>query len=76
MSVQIAVRFEQDQVDFIDRQVASGAAATRADVLRRLVAKVQRQEQAVRDLGALKARPYSELDDFHEAADANRPDLG
>lgn len=73
MSTQIAVRLEQDQVDYIDRQVASGAAPSRAEVLRRLVARVQRQEQALRDLVALKAQPYCELDDFHEAVDADRP---
>lgn len=65
MSTQIAVRLPDDIVAFVDRQVANGAAKSRADFIWHAVAREQRRLAAERDLEILLAAPYAEFDDMH-----------
>lgn len=63
-----------DQVSF-DRLVAAGEVRSRAELVSRAIAHVERQHRAVRDLGVIRAQPYDEFDDLHERATAQRPDV-
>jgi Arc/MetJ-type ribon-helix-helix transcriptional regulator len=49
MSTQIAVRLSDDIVAFLDKQVSSGAAASRAMVVTRALERERRREAAERD---------------------------
>jgi Arc/MetJ-type ribon-helix-helix transcriptional regulator len=65
MSTQIAVRLSDDIVDFLDKQVRSGAAASRAAVVTRALERERRREAAERDAGIYAAGFESQdLDDL------------
>ena len=49
MSIQIAVRLPEDIVAFLDRQVSSGSAASRAAVVTHALERERRREAAERD---------------------------
>jgi Arc/MetJ-type ribon-helix-helix transcriptional regulator len=49
MSTQIAVRLPDDLVAYIDQEVASGAAASRAAVVSRALLRDRRHQQAEQD---------------------------
>ena len=66
MSVQIAVRLPEEAVDFVDAQVSSGAAKSRADFIWHAIKREQRRLAAEHDLAVLIAAPYAEFDDMHE----------
>lgn len=66
--MQIAVRLPDEQVRFLDSLVAEGGMRSRAEVISRTVARLQRQHQALADLGKIRAQPYEEFEDFHHAA--------
>ena len=76
MTLQIAVRLPEDQVDSIDRLVASGEARSRADLVSRAVARLQRQHEALRDLEAIRADPYEEFDGLHRWSADHAVDRG
>ena len=75
MTTQIAVRLPDDQVSFIDALVAAGEVRSRAELVSRAIAHVERQHRAVRDLEVILAQPYDEFDDLHERATTQRPDV-
>jgi Arc/MetJ-type ribon-helix-helix transcriptional regulator len=66
MSTQIAVRLPDEAVAFVDSQVASGAAKSRADFIWRAIKREQRRLAAEHDLEILIAQPYTEFDGSHE----------
>jgi Arc/MetJ-type ribon-helix-helix transcriptional regulator len=55
MSTQIAVRLPDDMVQFLDRLVAEGKAASRASVVERALAREFRRLIAARDAAILAA---------------------
>lgn len=50
MSKQITVRLPDDQVDFLDHEVSSGNASSRASAISRALRREQRRRRAERDL--------------------------
>jgi Arc/MetJ-type ribon-helix-helix transcriptional regulator len=66
MTVQIAVRLSDDIVAFVDEQVSSGAAPSRAAVVARALEHERRRAAAERD-AAIYAT-LSEPDDMDELA--------
>lgn len=66
MSTQIAVRLPDEIVDFVDAQVASGAARSRADFIWHAIQREQRRLAAERDLAILLDQPYIEFDGMHD----------
>jgi Arc/MetJ-type ribon-helix-helix transcriptional regulator len=66
MTTQIAVRLPDDIVEFVDAEVASGAAKSRADFIWHAIEREQRRLAAERDLAILLAQPYTEFDDMHD----------
>lgn len=78
MSAQIAVRLEDDDVEFIDELVAGSRASSRADVVRRGLALLRRQEDARREVAVLAAIDgpiYPDLELMHEYLSRHRPSL-
>jgi Arc/MetJ-type ribon-helix-helix transcriptional regulator len=67
MSKQLTVRLGDDLVDFIDRQVASGSAPSRAAVVAEAVERARRREEAERD-AAILARVHTDDDDLDQLA--------
>lgn len=67
MSTQIAIRLPEDAVEFVDAQVATGAAKSRADFIWHAIKREQRRLSAVRDLQILIEQPYDEFDEMHES---------
>ena len=55
MSTQIAVRLPEELVQFIDRLVADGRAASRAAVVSQALQRERRREVAARDAAILAA---------------------
>jgi Arc/MetJ-type ribon-helix-helix transcriptional regulator len=53
MSTQIAVRLPDDTVAFLDRLVAEGKAASRAEIIMRALERERRRELAERDAAIL-----------------------
>ena len=49
MSVQIAIRLPEDIAEYVDEQVASGAAPSRAAVVTRALERERRRQAAERD---------------------------
>lgn len=74
MTLQIAVRLPEDQVAFIDGLVASGEARSRAELVSRAVARLQRQHEALRDLDAIRADPYDEFEGLHRWSAERAPE--
>lgn len=66
MSTQIAVRLPDEVVAFVDSQVSSGAAKSRADFIWHAIEREQRRLAAERDLQILIAQPYGEFAEMHE----------
>jgi Arc/MetJ-type ribon-helix-helix transcriptional regulator len=70
MSTQIAVRLPDEIVDYIDEQVRSGRARSRAAVLSRAIARDARRDRAERDLVILLAeRGSGHSDDLNNLAE-------
>jgi len=76
MTIQIAVRLSDDIVAFVDEQVASGAAPSRAAVVARALEHERRREAAERDASiyAASAQP-GDLDGLAEWAAAQPMDI-
>ncbi len=64
MTIQIAVRLPDDIVAFVDEQVSSGAAPSRAAVVARALERERRREAAERDAAIYAAAAPSDLDDL------------
>lgn len=65
MSTQIAVRLPDDLVAFLDEQVTSGAASSRAAVVARALDRERRREAAERDAAIYAATAASgDLDEL------------
>lgn len=78
MTIQIAVRLPDDQVAFIDRQVSEGVAKSRAALVSRAVRRLEREEQAARDLKDIISRggdAYPELAGVAKTASTTPLDL-
>ena len=56
MTIQIAVRLPDDIVAFVDEQVSSGAAPSRAAVVARALERERRREAAERDAAIYAAQ--------------------
>jgi Arc/MetJ-type ribon-helix-helix transcriptional regulator len=76
MTIQIAVRLPDDIVAFVDGQVRSGAAASRAAVVARALDRERRRETAERDAAiyAADAGPH-DLDGLATWATAQPMDI-
>jgi antitoxin MazE3 len=73
MTVQIAVRLPDDIVAFVDEQVASGSAPSRAAVVARALERERRRDAAEHDARIYAASAEStDLDDLANWA-ASRP---
>jgi Arc/MetJ-type ribon-helix-helix transcriptional regulator len=75
MSTQIAIRLPDEQVAYIDSQVAAGRASSRADLIARLVVRERRRLRALDDIETLKAAGLAGNPDLAEvpAATSRRP---
>src|SRR5262245_39058295 len=62
MTIQIAVRLPDDIVAFVDDQVSSGAASSRAAVVARALERERRRAAAERDAAIYAAAGQSDLD--------------
>ena len=72
MTTQIAVRLPDDIVTFVDEQVSSGVAASRAAVVARALERERRRAAAERDAAIYAAGATGDLDDLATWA-ASRP---
>ena len=68
MSRQVTVRLPEELVEFIDRRVAQGAAASRAAVVATAVEWERRREIAERDAAILAAARGADPDGFDDLA--------
>jgi Arc/MetJ-type ribon-helix-helix transcriptional regulator len=69
MSIQIAVRLPDSMVEFLDRLVAEGQAASRASVVERALAREFRRQIAARDAAILaEADPDPGMDSLADYA--------
>jgi Arc/MetJ-type ribon-helix-helix transcriptional regulator len=76
MTIQIAVRLPDDIVAFIDEQVSSGAAPSRAAVVARALEHERRREAAQRDAAIYAANATPDgLDDLATWAATQPSDL-
>ena len=76
MTIQIAVRLPDDIVAFVDEQVSSGAAKSRAAVVARALERERRREAAERDAAIYAANATSgDLDNLATWAAAQPTDL-
>jgi Arc/MetJ-type ribon-helix-helix transcriptional regulator len=79
MSIQIAVRLPDDIVAFVDEQVSSGSATSRAMVVVRALERERRREVAERDAAIYAAAAGNsgndDLDDLASWATAQPIDL-
>jgi antitoxin MazE3 len=64
MTIQIAVRLPDDVVAFVDEQVSSGAAPSRAAVVARALEHERRRVGAERDAAIYAAVMPGDLDDL------------
>lgn len=73
MTTQITVRLPDDEVEFIDTEVAAGAAASRAAVVSRALRREMRRAANARDIAIMLKRPDVDLDDLaaYNAANAD-----
>jgi Arc/MetJ-type ribon-helix-helix transcriptional regulator len=72
MTIQIAVRLPDDIVAFVDEQVTSGAAPSRAAVVARALEHERRRAAAERDAAIYAAAGPGDLDELATWA-ASRP---
>jgi Arc/MetJ-type ribon-helix-helix transcriptional regulator len=75
MTVQIAVRLPEDILEYVDGQVASGAAASRAAVVTRALERDRRRHLAEHDANIYSAGRQDELDGLASWAVAQRMDI-
>jgi Arc/MetJ-type ribon-helix-helix transcriptional regulator len=69
MSKQITVRLPDDQVDFLDHEVSSGHAPSRATAISRALSREQRRRRAERDLQILlRSDDDPDLAELHQWA--------
>ena len=80
MATQITIRLPDDEVAFIDTEVASGDAGSRAAVVSRALRREMRRAANAHDIAIMLKQPDTDLDDLaaHNAdnADAVFGDLG
>lgn len=62
MSTQIAVRLPDQVVAYLDREVAEGAAKSRAALIARALERDLRRQSAERDAAILAGTPTDDLD--------------
>lgn len=55
MDIEIVIDLPDDQVAFIDAQVKSGEASSRADVVKKALDRERRRQATLRDVEILKA---------------------
>ncbi|AYY11794.1 antitoxin [Actinobacteria bacterium YIM 96077] len=67
MTVQIAVRLPDDLVEFLDHEIETGAASSRAAIVTRALARERRRRAAERD-----AAIYAALGDDEDLATFTR----
>jgi len=72
MTIQIAVRLPDDIVAFVDEQVTSGAAPSRAAVVTRALEHERRRDAAERDAAIYAAAGAGDLDELAKWT-ASRP---
>ena len=75
MSTQIAVRLPDDIVEYVDQQVTSGAAPSRAAVVARALERDRRRQVAERDAQIYAADKRGEFDDLASWAAARPMDI-
>jgi len=78
MSTQIAVRLPDEQVAFLDREVAQGHAGSRAQLVGKALRRMEREQVAAHDLEVIIAsggNPYSELEGMLEALASTYPGI-
>jgi Arc/MetJ-type ribon-helix-helix transcriptional regulator len=79
MTIQIAVRLAEESVSFIDEQVRSGRARSRADVIGKALLREARRDRAARDLARIIANRAAngpdDLDELARVAAASALDL-
>lgn len=59
MSIQIAVRLPDEQVAYIDSQVAAGRASSRADLITKLLVRERRRQRALDDIETMRTSGYA-----------------
>ncbi len=64
MTIQITVRLPDDEVQFLDDQVAAGRATSRAAAVSAAVRRERRRLVAIRDLEILTAAEHADPDDL------------
>jgi len=64
MTTQIAVRLPDDIVKYIDQEIASGGATSRAAVVLRALERDRRRQEAEHDARIYAAAPAPDLDDL------------
>jgi Arc/MetJ-type ribon-helix-helix transcriptional regulator len=75
MSTQIAVRLPDDIVAYIDQQVASGSATSRAVVVARALERDRRRQVAEQDARIYAEAGRGDLDDLASWAAAQPMDI-
>ncbi|MCM4079321.1 YlcI/YnfO family protein [Paractinoplanes hotanensis] len=75
MTTQIAVRLPDELMDFVDGQVSSGSAASRAAVVVRALERERRRAAAERDAAIYAESEGDDLDDLAAWAGAQPLDL-
>ncbi len=79
MSTQIAIRLPDEVVEFIDEQVRSGNARSRAAVVSRSIARDARRQRAEQDIVRLlaerEAGGFNEFDDLAAMASRTMLDI-
>jgi Arc/MetJ-type ribon-helix-helix transcriptional regulator len=77
MNKPITVRLPEELVEFVDKLVSEGAAASRASVVARALARERRRVAAERDLEILwlGGRPHSDLEGLNAYVAEHLPDV-
>jgi Arc/MetJ-type ribon-helix-helix transcriptional regulator len=75
MSIQIALRLPDDLVAYVDLQVASGSANSRAAVVARALERDRRRQVAERDAQIYAETGRSDLDDLASWAAGHSMDI-
>jgi metal-responsive CopG/Arc/MetJ family transcriptional regulator len=70
MSTQIAVRLQDDAVHYLDSQVAEGKAASRADLIDRLIDRERRRQRDLNDLEIMRKAGFAGYPDLAGVAEA------
>ena len=75
MTTQIAVRLPDDIVEYVDQQVASGSASSRAAVVARALERDRRRQIAEQDARIYAANGGGDLDDLASWATTQPMDI-